>query len=143
MIRLETVEDFEKVRKALDDPKSFSYQFCIKSFGFCTACNRLTEFDDDNSMDSCHRKCLSCKRIFKFSYDGVKHTSGECYFCQDEHEYFIFVSQDQNPRKEYEKLHSREYQDKLFARELEARIRKLKQEIRKSNNLVRRFAKLR
>lgn len=148
MVRLETVEDFEvedfeKVKKALDDPNSKPHQYCVKNFGFCTACNRLTEFAGNYSSEYCYIVCWSCNRLFEFKYDGIKHTAGECYISHDEQEYCTVLNDSHDLIKEFEQLHSREHQRKLFAKEREAYIRKLKRNIKESNKKVRRLAKLR
>lgn len=143
MVRLETVEDFEKVKPALDDPNSKSYQYCVKRFGFCTACNKLTEYDDDGPTSFGCRMCLSCKRVFEFRFDEIKYAAGECYVSHDRQEYYTLLSCEHYLIKEFERLHSREHQMKLFDKERETYIKKLKRNVKESNNKIRRLAKLR
>src|SRR3989344_6156866 len=140
MLRLETVEDFEKVKKLLDNPKSQSYEYRVKDFGFCTACNRITGFEENELEGRCQKRCLSCRRIFEFR---PEHGAGECYFSQDDQEYCCFVSEGQTDLiKELERIYSRKHQNKLFREELERSITKHKAEERKIKNMVRRLAKL-
>ncbi len=141
MLQLETVEDFERVKKLLDNPNSQSHEYRVKDFGFCTACNRITGFEENESENGCQKECLSCHRIFKFR---PEYGAGECYFSQDDQQYCYFMSERQiGPSKELERLYSRKHQKKLFREELERSIVKYKAEERKAKRKVRRLAKLR
>lgn len=142
MLQLETVEDFEKVRKVLDDPRSRPDQFRIRSFGFCSACNRLTEFCDYNSDDKCKRMCLGCNRVFQFHPEVG---AGECYQSNDGQWYETLMCESRDPVtiKKYLQLYSREYQYRFFKTMLEKQIRRFKTEERKIKRKIKQLAKLR
>ena len=150
MIRLETVEDFEKAKKILADPKSQSHEYWIKNFGFCSGCNRLTEYFEYTSTigegnKRSYKTCFGCNRSFEFKYDGIKYVAGECYFSYDEQEYRVFLSESDKPEliEELERLYSRKQQIKFFKEKLEIKIAGLKREMRTNNRTIRRLAKLR
>src|SRR3989344_4113502 len=129
MIRLETVEDFEKVRKALDDSASKPYQFCIQNLGYCTACKTLTFYDGSYSIEGCDERCLRCMRTFNYGLSG------------DRNWYYTDFEDKNIPdhiREEFGKLISRENQKKIFKIRLEAHIKKLKGKARSRDREVRR-----
>ncbi len=143
MTPLETVEDFEKLSKVIKNPKSKSYEYCVKCFGFCTACNRITEYEDAFPQTLCKRKCLSCNRIFKYEPTGG---AGECYISPDKQNYWLYFSDNDayaESLKELQRVYSRNYQKKLFAAKRKSYIKKLKKDVKGLNSKIQRLVKLR
>ena len=80
MIRLETVEDFEKVAKALKDPKSKLFQYMVHSFGFCKLCNMVTEYNGVGSIEGAYVTCHLCKETFSsWGYVPAGYQKGDLY----------------------------------------------------------------
>ena len=150
MVQLETVEDFEKVRKALDDPNSKPEQYAIRSFGYCSFCEELTEYRGWGMFGNAWVDCLQCLKSFEHPSFGSEHLY---YSFSSKHNYYYttgknipLVKEDQIPKElrlEFNKLNSLEYQRKIFNEKREDLIKKLKQQTRTANSQVRRLAKLR
>ncbi len=139
MVRLETVEDFEKVRKALDDPKSAARDYSVCPYSYCWYCNDVKEFEApfvESWGESINVKCLGCGNFFFVADIGlVKGISWGRQFANDK-------IPDQF-RNEMKKLNSREIQRNYYAVALEKRIAKEKSELRKIQNTIQYFASLR
>ena len=135
MFRLETVEDFERVRKALGDPKSKPHQYRVKEFGYCTYCKEVTECYHYAGKEGSSVGCLRCNRgYYELMGDTVSHT----YFTR-----FEIDRMPQNAQKLVFERHSREYQRKFLKEQLEACIKILKKEQRVLSGKIRQLAKLR
>ena len=140
MIRLETVEDFEKVRKALQDPNSQPRDLCICPYSYCWHCEEVTEFDAPyGPANSITVKCLGCGNFFTVDDYNSAYNKNNIFwglrFSNDTVSEVVIT--------EMRKLNSREMQTKFFAVELERRIAKEKGELRRVQNRIQKFAKLR
>lgn len=145
MLRLETVEDFEKVKKAFDNPRSKHYQFMVRNFGYCKICRIVTEYEGNYSFESCHETCRKCGSIF-----GYPKTHGTL-----PSDFYITINMDDmfpmpsSPVPNYEvylkleQLHSRKQQKIFFQELLEKFIKKIKAAERQARNKTRQLAKLR
>ena len=61
--RLETVEDFERVAKALQDPNAKLHEYTVKSFGYCLNCENVVEYEADYGPEWFQQTCLHCNGI--------------------------------------------------------------------------------
>ena len=61
--RLETVEDFERVAKALQDPNAMPHKYVVKSFGYCLNCESVVEYEGNYGPEWFQETCLKCKTI--------------------------------------------------------------------------------
>ena len=57
---LSTAKGFERVTKALLDPESQPHQYRVKTFGYCTECSGVVEFEMGGGVDDFYEKCLKC-----------------------------------------------------------------------------------
>ena len=66
--KLETIEDFRKVARALQDPDSIPQQYAAEDwhsdFGYCTFCREVTEFDNFSHKLYTDWLCKKCSRHF-------------------------------------------------------------------------------
>ena len=62
--RLETVEDFERIAKALQDPSAKLHEYTVKSFGYCLNCESVVEYEADYGPEWFRQTCLNlnCKK---------------------------------------------------------------------------------
>jgi len=60
LIVLKTAKGFERVTKALLDPESQPHQYRVKTFGYCTECSDVVEFEMGGGVDDFYEKCLKC-----------------------------------------------------------------------------------
>ena len=139
MVKLETVEDFEKVRKALEDPKSSPRDYSVCPYSYCCHCDEVREFEApcvESWGELINVKCLDCgKMFFVTNLDLVKSIS---WGRQSE--------TDKIPEQfkgEIKKLNSREMQKNFFSVALEKRIGREKSELRKVQNRIQELARLR
>lgn len=78
MIRLETVEDFERVNKALNNPGSKLSEYCVVNYGYCGFCKSIAVFDatsvrdEDNSTPTGIR-CRVCQNHFLPDHMGLSY----------------------------------------------------------------------
>ncbi|MDP2598405.1 MAG: hypothetical protein Q8P49_01090 [Candidatus Liptonbacteria bacterium] len=66
-MKLETIEDFRRVAKALLDPRSTPQQYAIvnpEKHGYCTVCNSVTEYNHDGYKFEWTTTCSRCYRRF-------------------------------------------------------------------------------
>lgn len=138
MVQLETVEDFEKVKKALEDPKSTPRDFCVCPYSYCWYCDEVREFEApcvSSWGESINVKCLGCGKFFFITNIGlIKSISwGQSENSKTSEQF----------RNEMKKLNSREMQKNFFAVALEKRIAKEKGELGKVQDRIRGFARLR
>src|SRR3989344_465245 len=61
--RLKTVEDFERVAKALQDPNAKLHEYTVKSFGYCLTCESVVEYEGEYGPEWLQETCLKCKAI--------------------------------------------------------------------------------
>lgn len=139
MIQLETVEDFERIKKALRDPDSMPSQFAVKTFGYCNICYKITEYDGDYGMEGCYETCRNCHRTFGSHSGGLIEPS---------YRYVTLSTSDSLsiPHEiidELRRLESREQQYVFFEAESEKMIKKYKARERQTRVGIRRLAKLR
>jgi len=142
MIRLETVEDFEKVRKALRNMNIPPRFYCICPYSYCFHCKEVNEFEAPMPYclaDAIKVKCLGCSNFFVLNDFKYKNDIFWGFPFLDINLFRMFKDQ----VDEMKKLNSREMQAKFFAVELEKRIAKEKSELRKVQNRIHKFAKLR
>ena len=127
MVRLETVEDFEKVRDALNDPQSRLCDYLVREFGYCISCGSVTDYTyDEGGLINRYIVCLSCQNMSRAR--------------------FLFTGNVDIPFEAQEKireLHSRERQREFFQEALEEFIKKHKARERQVRNETRQLAKLR
>ena len=57
---LSTTKDFERVLAAFRDPESQPHQYRVKTFGYCTECSDVVEFEMGGGVDDFYEKCLEC-----------------------------------------------------------------------------------
>lgn len=135
MIRLETVEDFENVRKALSNPNSKPWQYCVKPWGFCRFCKSVTEFEAPfGKAEFFVIQCLGCQSHFEVEGTGGGVLTG------------VYLTGNEVPPEfqlKVQKLNSRFNQREYFRTVLENKINELKRKRRQAENEIRRFAKLR
>ncbi len=144
MIRLETVEDFEKVDKALDNPDSKLNEYCVAEYGYCGFCGLLCVCDNI-SIPEHYIRCHECGNSFYPDHIGLSYL-----YHQNRMQVFEFKFGDDLPKHSQSggmavtsKELSKEYQRELFNVMLEARITALKKEQRGLAGKVRQLAKLR
>lgn len=137
MLRLETVEDFERVRKALDNPRSSSDEYRVKDFGFCCFCDRITEYRIEPENEWGIIFCFQCKMTFKPGHhmDYSKNNP--------EGPYITHIPRESDTGERLHYLRSRVQQTTYFLEMLEQFIGRQKTEERKIRNTIRRLAKLR
>ena len=151
MLRLETVEDFERLDNALSNPDSKLSEYCVVNYGYCNYCKSLEVFDcslNDESQEPERISCCGCDNDFLPDYMGLSH--------------LYYPKRSNNPKDQIlvyqfriggdiSEIHhsaereffSREHQRQLFNEKLETRIKAFKSEQRTLSNKVRRLAKLR
>ena len=135
MVKLETVEDFENIRKLLEDPKSKPHQYRIMEFGYCPDCNEITRCQQSANIEVVSVTCLRCNHNY-YRLIGEQATIP----------YLTYIEIDQMPhwaKTSVNQRHSREFQMKVFQDKLEKFIKKEKAFARKHGNNVRQAAKLR
>ena len=136
MVKLETVEDFEKAKKYLDDSRTESHQYRIKEFGYCSYCREVTEYHHNANIEGTSVVCCKCKW-------GYYRLVGESV---TKPMYFTYLELSQMPYSAIISVidrHSRDSQKEFFNQALEQFITKQKAIVRQANNLTRRLAKLR
>jgi len=139
MIRLETVEDFEKVAKAFKDPNSKPFQYVIRPYGFCKLCNRATEYIAVGSIEGVYVTCLFCSKIFSdWNYVPESYQLGHLYETDS-----AGITDHVAREAVINQLNSREQQKIFFNEKLEQFIKKAKKKQRDANKEVRQSAKLR
>ena len=138
MVQLETVEDFEKIKKALEDNTSQQKDYCICPYDYCNFCKGVREFETPYgySVESTvWAKCLgNCGSLF--------HNGGP----QVRTPYFHFGNYELPPEQFWDLLqmvNSRQMQSKFFAAELEKRISAEKKKMIELKSSFERLAKLR
>ena len=139
MIRLETVEDFEKVNKALNNPNSKPFEYIIRSFGFCSRyCRKITEFYGTYNAEICYETCYGCGKTFS----GVGSSFSNAYYPSD---WYITGLEEIDIKNKADllRLNSREVQKLFFNERLEIALVSAKSNQRKAKKEVRRLAKLR
>ena len=114
-MRLETVEDFEKVAQALKNPKSKPCHYQVRDFGYCRKCHAVTEFDGSFSLEGTYVTCLRCKRNFTWPQLVPGCEPAEMYVVTDEGE----NSMPKSAQDEIRRLNSREAQLGFFLELLE------------------------
>lgn len=141
MLRLETVEDFERVDRALGDPNSKLHEYCMVDYGYCGFCTSISAFD--RILEPHHIRCRGCGNSFYPDHMGLSFLfyTGEKE-ARRVYEFMLGTMPEPRTRKE-RKFFSGENQRKLFNQLLEFRIRELKREQRVLGGKVRRLAKLR
>ncbi|MDP3696656.1 MAG: hypothetical protein Q8R55_01335 [Candidatus Taylorbacteria bacterium] len=138
MVQLETVEDFEKVKKALEDAKSTPRDYCVCPYSYCQRCNEVREFEAPavESLGELIRvKCMGCGDYFLIS--KLRDKNNIFWGFQSS---YVFSSEH---GAEMTKLNSREMQFKFFAVALEKRITKEKSELRTVQDRIQKFARFR
>lgn len=70
MVRLETVEDFEKAKKALKNYNSQPWEYRVRPHGYCTFCFKITEFVPACDSQMFAKECLNCKSNFEVPGTG-------------------------------------------------------------------------
>lgn len=139
VVQLETVEDFEKVKRALEDLKSTPRDYCVCPYSYCWYCDEVREFEAPcvvSCSESINVMCLGCKKAFFVTDIGlIKSISWGNQFVYDK-----ILEQFRNEMK---RLNSREMQKNFFAVVLEKRIAKEKSELRKVKDTVQKFAQFR
>lgn len=141
MVKLETVEDFEKVRKALSDSSSKPRHYSVKPFSYCPHCNDVKEFEAPvfvSNHDLITVKCLGCRSFFQIT-DHIR---------RDEIMWGARYAEviDQIPdffRAESKRLNSREMQSAFYTVALERRIAEEKTNQRRIKDKIQDLAKLR
>jgi len=140
MIRLETVEDFEKILSNLEDLSSKPRYYCVCPYSYCSYCNEVKEFEAPVPVgrgDIITVMCLGCSKFF--TIEDLKDKDNI-----DWGDVFILDNQSSTSHlAEMKRLNSREMQTKFFAVELERRITKEKSELRKTQDRIHKFARLR
>lgn len=106
------VEHLQKAAKALLDHKTKPWQYCIAKFGYCTLCQKVTEYHGDYGLEGCFETCLGCRLTFH------ENTANQ-YLTGDK------VSA--SVKAEIDKLHSRKHQISLFRKLLEEKLEELYQ----------------
>jgi len=153
MIRLETVEDFERVDKALNNPGGKLSEYCVMNYGYCGFCRSIAVFDavsvcDEDNVTPTVVRCCGCQNQFLPDHRGLSY-----HYCV-EHEWdqpvkqeiFSFRINGYIPESQNEivrEFFSRDNQRKLFNEKLETRIKAFKSEQRVISSKIRRLAKLR
>lgn len=131
---LGTVEDFEKVRIALENPNSQLRQYQIRAFGFCLCCKDVTEYYKTWGAYCYIRYCSKCNRAF-YEDDKSRIQPVQTY-----------LTGDKIPTQATERiaqLHSREQQKAFFGEKLENFIRESKARMRSEKRIIYRLAALR
>ena len=137
MVRLETVEDFERIRQALNNPNSQMKDYCICPYDYCIFCKDVKEFSTpygygDESF--VFVKCLGTCYGFFHNEKPLDRT-----------EFFHFCNK-MPPNEFWSELHrlnSREIQARFFISELEKRISVEKKKMRELKGSIERLARLR
>jgi len=71
MIRFETVEDFERVDKALSNQDSKLSEYCIYDYGFCSFCESLSVCFPIKEPN--HIRCNGCGNDFYPDQNGLSY----------------------------------------------------------------------
>ena len=140
MVRLETVEDFERVKANLKDQDSKPRYYCVRPYSYCAYCDEVKEFESTvpgSSGEMITVKCLGCDHLF-FVDD---------HRCRDN---ILWGGSSIVNRKassehlaEMNRLNSRELQRIFFVSVLEERIAREKSESRNVQGRIQDFARLR
>ncbi|MBI4158506.1 MAG: hypothetical protein HY505_02730 [Candidatus Yanofskybacteria bacterium] len=149
MLRLETVEDFERVDKALSDPGSSLSEYCVMNYGYCGFCKSLCVFDFIS--EPYHIHCRGCEHDFYPDHLGLSYLYMISLGSPDYPEpaqVFEFKLGKDIPKQQQKvsinrRQFSRSYQRMVFDDILKSRIRELKREQRSLAGKIRRLAKLR
>lgn len=134
-MRLETVEDFERVAKVFKNPESKSHEYGVKDFGYCRKCHAITEYNGDFGLEGCYLTCLKCGANFTSSQGMPGYNPIEMYA----------ISEDDMPQSagsEFKRLRSREAQLQFFLKLLERKKLAARKQERQARATVRRLAKI-
>jgi len=138
MLRLETVEDFERIARALADPDSQPDDFIVRRFGYCKICRAVRGCEGYMDED-CVERCYGGRESgsgHDFYVDGTSGAVLVGIFLTGGHIHSAY-------RRKVENLHSRKNQTIFFRAALDQHILQAKKERRKAGQMVRRLAKLR
>lgn len=108
--RLDTLEEFERVALALQDPNAKPHQYIVRKFGFCTECSSIAEYEFHGSSEGTSTRCLGCQASEGGPLGYVKRN--------------LILSGDMVPvrvKGEIDRLHSREEQTRFFFEEIKER----------------------
>lgn len=59
-MRRQRVDNFLRIAGALKNPGAQPWQYRVKSFGYCTLCEKLVEHQSNASQESLYEKCMAC-----------------------------------------------------------------------------------
>lgn len=140
MVRLETVEDFERVRANLKDQDGKPRHYCVRPYSYCAHCDEVKEFESPSPVSSGEIitvRCLGCDRLFVI--DDRE--------CRDNIVWgrSSVVNRKASPEHlaEINRLNSRELQGIFFVSVLEERIAREKSELRNVQDRILDFSRLR
>lgn len=119
--KLETLEDFQRVAKALADPDAKPHEYCVQSFGYCTHCLKVTSYTSESGPEGGIIVCKECLR--RDAWGSYR------YGVAVSAPYFTGNMVPLRYREEVAKRHSRGNQSVYFWKFLEHRWINLTQEI--------------
>ncbi|GEM_PF-4742870 len=145
MIRLETVEDFEKVAKVMRNHNAELSEYCVIDYGYCSFCKALRMYYPKQD----HIRCSGCDNDFYLDHMGLSYlymiSAGSPDYPEPA-QVFDFKLGDDIPkqhRTSKAEIFSGKHQRDLFNFMLNSRILTLKKEQRALSSKIRRLAKLR
>lgn len=140
MVRLETVEDFERVRANLRDQDGKPRHYCVRPYSYCAYCDEVKEFESTAPLslgEMITVKCLGCNHLFVI--DDPE--------CRDNILWggSSVINRKASPAHlaEMNRLNSRELQGIFFVSALEERILREKSELRNVEGRIQDFSRLR
>lgn len=140
MVRLETVEDFERIRANLKDQDGKPRYYCVRPYSYCAHCDEVKEFESTPPVSSgeiIKVRCLGCDHFFVINdperRDNILWGGSSIVNRKASAEHLA----------EMNRLNSRELQGIFFVSVLEERIAREKSESRNVQDKIRDFARLR
>ena len=138
MVQLETVEDFENIKKALSNPVSQPRQYCICPYSYCWRCDEVKEFEAPIWRSDSDCISVICSNGHGYFLDQKVSINNLLWGTQA-----INEKLQQEFVNEMNRLNSREMQVKFFAVELERRITAEKKKMREVKISIEGYARLR